>query len=453
MEKKVKNITVLVSMLLVLLMEIFYFIIQYYQLPMGDDTLAPFLNMTQHYVSNGNWTPDVKITTFSMMITAIIDYWKHFGGRISTVFWVPLLGIVGQKVCAFIGATVYTGIILCIGRIAWGEWKKIFDHPLALLIIALYQYYLTATSSYMQMWTMVCHYAMPTFLCLIYYIYADWLMHQKKIYKWNILGIIVLGLLTGTTHEVIALLCIIMVGIRGIVLLKKYRMKFKRVYIHTGLIIGYTICVFAPGNWERMKISHDAARTQTGILFKIKTSMEAHILAMGLQEKWPLIILSICFVCMMLTIFIWNKKKLRDVIEENIEILAVIISSLLIWTIFAPPVPQYGLQFTKACICIFIFRNMEVKMQKGSISLCIAIVSILWVSITNISWCRELVETTTLRREQIQTALSAGKTEVTVSRYPDSTAKYVTFFNRANEDIYLDVCSKIYYGIEIHVEK
>lgn len=454
-KKKLNRIIEIMGIIVIILTWCYFFVIQYYQLRMGDDVLAPYLNSTQHYITDGQWVPTTKIANVHMMLSSVLDYWLHFGGRITTVFWWPLLGIAGGEFfCSVVGACVYTGIILTIGKIAWkGRWRDILSHPCGLIGISLYQYIITATSSYMQMWTFVCHYAMPTLLCLVYYLYSNKVMEQEHISKKNIVGLILLGILVGASHEVTAILCMVLVGTRGLVLLFKKKMFWKRLTIYIGLLGGACICIFAPGNFARMKIAHDTARVSTSILVKIKTSLEAHILAAGLLAKWALLLLGICFIGMLFSLLFVEKKRILDLLIDNAEFLMVILCSVIVWAVFAPPVPQYGLQLMKACICIFIFRNIKLPRKPSKIYLIVTCMATIGVLATNVPWCKDLISITSIRREQIQEAKEAGKEEVEVAKYPDSTAKFVTFFNLANEDIYSDNAAQVYYGLRIYVKK
>lgn len=449
-ERMETQILSVLSSVVIILILLYYYIIQYYQLPYGDDTLSQFKDCYYWYTKSVEWHPEQFLSNLPMIMEEVWNRWWFFQGRITTAFLGPLLSIAGQRVCAVIGSLTYTGIILCIGKLIWGrkDWKQIFLHPAGLLIIALYQYALTATATYMQMWTFVCHYAIPTLLSMLYYIYAEMIMEKRKGNGIHLFLLTILGIMTGAAHELLGAYCIILVFTRWFVLYHRRKTDIRQICVHLGLLSGYAFCVLAPGNFARMGIAHDIARTQTKIGDKLLASINAHLLALGFGSRYPTLIFFILVMAVLVSSFV-NKKRIKEIVVDNLELLEICFGSVFIWAVVAPPVPQYGLQLWKAAVIICLFRNIQFNLNfKAVYPLLTVLLISVFVSV-NINWCKDLISVTQQRRKEISEAKIEQKQEVIVTSYPPSTANFMTKFNVGNGDIYEGEWDYKFYGIHI----
>jgi len=447
MWKEDEKFKVMLSIMILFLAGIIFYIIQYYQLLLGDDVLFQYENSHYCYTGLKQWGPDEKITNLSMMIDEVWARWKYFSGRFSTVVLVPLLNILGQKICSVMGSIVYVLVIICIGRVIWGSWKEIFRHPLGLLCIYLLQFHLSPTASYMQMWTFVCHYSMPLVLCLLYYVF--WMEYTKKqlTMKW-LVALNVFGVYVGATHELLPLYCFILIGIRGIMIYKKQFFK-PLALSNIGILLGYLFVVVAPGNLIRMGIDHDKRRMETGIKEKIWISLNAHIQALGLENLIVKIFLITAIIIIGYAGY-RNRSKIKENILDNLEFVVAAALSIILWAIVAPPVAQYSLPFFKAIVVILFFRMIDIEIKFSSKYVAFVSAMVLVFVFTNVAWCKDLIDVATYRRYQIEVAKEENKSEVVLVNYPESTANYFTDDNMGNiPGIYDTETNTDFYGIRL----
>lgn len=449
MKIQYSQIKIYFCIIIIALTFILYFIVQYGQIPMGDDILFQFKDSFLWYTKKSEWHPTQIIDTFPLMIKEVCDRWKLFSGRLTTVVLVPLLNIGGQKICSFIGAFTYTSIILCIGKLAW---EDVFQHPFGLAIISMFQYALTSTALYMQLWTFVCHYAIPTLLCLLYIIYTKRNKRQSVDGK-NAIFLTFLGGITGATHELIGGYCIIIIFFDWLQSYVQGNTKsfLKDLRLHVGLIVGYAVCLLAPGNLFRIKIEHDKSRITTSIFEKIRISIGAHIYALGIGDVFPTLIVLVAFVLILISVRI-EKRRFKDFIINNMALLLSIMISIFMWAAVAPPVAPYGLQIWKALFIVFIFRNIRIEYHNRTIYCMATSILIFFCIWQNWKWTSELLRIGNLRREQIESAIAEDEEIVFVSQYPDITSNYMTMFNLANENEFSGEFGKEFYGIEVYPE-
>ncbi len=431
---------------------VFYFIICYFQMPKGDDLLAPFYMSHLHYVDESGWEPNERLITFGQAIRQFISYYMTFNGRIPVLFSGFIFGRFGQIVTAVISSLVYVSTILTVAKLGLQSWDKVVKAPIWLLFCSIYMYQLTPTGSYIEMWTFVCQYGIPTLLYLLYYQLVINAYRKEEISVWEKTRIFILGFCAGLCHECLGVFCICLVLVRAILEIRKHHMHFKRIWLNIGLWVGYVITFSAPGNFKRLLSNHDEARYSLGIIEKMSTSIYEHFIAAGVlsrKEGWMFLLLAFFATASCIKM----KKSILFLIESNLEILVTLFLSVLVWAVFAPPVPQYGLQLWKALLIIFMLRFVDVSILSNKVWELISISGIvIWIGF-NIGWVSDLVNVTIERRGEIADAVESGKDEVYVRRYPESTAGYLTLYNYTNNDVFDNAYAIEYYGIRIKIEE
>ncbi len=453
MKISIEKIKFFLSIVLIAFMFMFFFIVQYGEIPTGDDILFQFKDSFCWYTQRDVWHPTQFIDNFPLMVEEIFNRWKLFSGRLTTAFFVPLLNILGQKICSFIGALIYTLVILCIAVLTFekdGNWIDFFQHPFELVIIFLFQYALTPTALYMHQWTFVCHYAMSTLLYLLYIIYTKRNYTRNNCLK-TIICQTILGLFTGATHELLGGYCIMIIFFEWLQLYIKRKVSIKDLYIHTGLIVGYAFTLLAPGNFIRLKIEHDNSRITTGILEKFRYSIGAHVYALGIGDLVPTLIILVSIILFIFS-FCCERRNIKEFVFDNSGVMLSVLLSVLMWAVVAPPVPQYGLQIWKALFIIFIYRNIHIRHINQYIYSAVTVILISICILQSWKWQSELIEIGNLRRVQIANGIANGDEIVYISPYPDITSNYTTRFNRANENDFSGEFGKLFYGIEVYPE-
>ena len=146
----------------------FYYIISYYQMRLGDDILFSFYMGFKNYLDGNIWEPEERILTLKQAIEQYAQYYITFSGRITSLLQGYFFNLFGEKIISVISAFIYVGIILLIVKIGWGG-RNFVKAPVILLLCSFYMFQLSATGSYINMWTITCHYSVPTLLFLLYY--------------------------------------------------------------------------------------------------------------------------------------------------------------------------------------------------------------------------------------------------------------------------------------------
>lgn len=429
----------------------FYFCVCFFQMPKGDDLLAPFYMGFMHYVDGYELNSLERTETIAQAINQFISYYLQFNGRLTMLFQGYLLNKVGWFGISLISSEVYVLTILLIGRIGLRSWEAVVKSPFFLVLTSLYMYELTATGSYIEMWTFVCQYGVPTLLYLLYYMLITNFYELEEISKWKVAGIGALGVIAGACHECLGALCIFLVSIRTSSLLVNKKICLKKVWINAGLLFGYICTLFAPGNFKRLLSEHDVARFSLGIVGKIQTSIESHFLAFGGLQKSVVILVGIFFIFIVLS-FVRNKMTILSIIKENSEIILTLFASVIMWAVFAPPVPQYGLQFWKALLIIWLLRGIATNICSVKVWNVLSVMALaIWVYI-NGTWMPDLIRVTTERQVQIAEAVENKQDVVYVSQYPESTNRWLTHFNMANQNKFESVYAIEYYGTKVLIK-
>ena len=302
------------------------------------------------------------------------------------------------------------------------------------------------------MWTFVCQYGIPTLFYLLYYNTVLESYKQDHVTKGKVFCIAIVGFCIGACHECLGAFCICLVTVKAIWEVYQKHMNLNRIWLNTGLYLGYMVTFLAPGNFKRLFSSHDEARYSLGVMEKVQTSIYEHMIAAGVLSRREGSLFLVFLVMAVITL-IKNKTFVWKYIKDNLEILITLVSSILVWAIFAPPVPQYGLQLWKALLIILLLKGIKID----AFNICFWNISAvlilgLWISI-NIKWIPDLIEVTTERRIKIEEAINRGDDVVYVKKYPETTNRYLTLYNYSNKDVYNNDCGIKYYGLKVLIDE
>lgn len=402
-------------------------------------------------MDGAEWKPVERVETFGQAFQQYASYYMQFNGRLPALLQSLSYNKLGTLGTACISATVYVSTLLLIVRIGLKSWENVVKAPVWLLLSSLYMYELTPTGTYIEMWTFVCQYGVPTLLYLLYYLLVLETYKEDRVTKGKAVWLLILGFLAGACHECLGAFCICLVTVKAIWKVYQKHMNLKRIWLNIGLYLGYMVTFFAPGNFKRLFSSHDEARHMLGVMEKVQTSIYEHMIAAGVlsrREGW----LFLVFLVVAVVSCIKYKTSVWVLVKDNLEILITLVSSVFVWAIFAPPVPQYGLQFWKALLIIFLLRGIDIDVFKNCFWNVFAVMILsLWMNI-NLRWIPDLISVTMERRAQIEDAIDKGEDMVYVKKYPQSTYRYLTLYNYANQNVFNDDCGIKYYGIRIIID-
>lgn len=447
---------VLLSIVILLFFATLWFTLMYYRMPLGDDVLVQHETGINLYLDNSNKNVGNLITSGTQIWDKMIYEYHVWNGRILGELGTPLLGIFGQLFTAVISVVIYTGIVLASGVLAFGSLKNTLRNPLAILVFAVILFWYSEAMGMMAMWIMTCIYGLTMLLYLIYMGMNNIIISKKFVLKmrWIVLFNI-LGFITGMTNEALGAICFILIMIRTFVSIYQQKAGIKRIFMHSGLFVGYCICFFAPGNFNRMAQSHDSSRMIVGILARMKSSLYMHYTTLKGTDPLNIAIMTLLLFLFFVTILPFTRKKMKQLFVNNYEYLIGILASIGIWGL-VPYTPQYGTLLWLDFVLIFLLKNITVdkKLAKFSLVGIVSICLLSYIGIKNYAWMSALRTTTTEWRTTIKTALENGQDEVLVPQYPEITNNYFTIWNYPNrQEDYDTSYYQSYYGIHILVDK
>jgi len=444
----------LLSIAIILFFATLWFMLIYYRMPLGDDVLGQHVTGINLYLDNPNRNIGSLITSWSLVWNKMIYEYNLWNGRILGTLCVPFLEMFGQIFTAVVSVIIYTGIVLASGILAFGSLKGILRNPLAILVFSVSMFWYNAAMGIMSMWTMTCMYGLTMLLYLIYMVMLNKLISRKFVFKmqWIVLFNI-LGFIAGITHEVLGAICIILIMFKTLVFIYQQKAGIKRIFIHSGLIVGYCFCFFAPGNFNRIRQSHDSLVFHLSILTRMKLSLKVHTATLMGTSHLNLVILTMLLFLFVFTLVRLTRREVKQLLINNCEYLIGIGASIGIWGL-VPYTPPYGTLLWLDFVLIFLLRNIKVneKMAKLSLVSIVSICLLSYIGIKSYVWMNALRTTTTEWRTLIKDAKEKGQTEVLVPEYPKITNNYFTRMNRANHKPKYETYYTSYYGIYIIVD-
>lgn len=342
--------------------------------PVGDDVLSHFNRGLNLYLDDEPNSFGYRITSFRQVFGAMKVFYLKWSGRMTGYFFVFSGSLMPRLLRAVLAVTVYILNILLALRLVYGTIKKVLCHPIAFEVLFLATYWFKPGSSYSKMWTMVGVYGIPLLLCLLYYNLArsdgKWRAYGPALILFQLLGI-----LTGLSNEISGAILISMLGIDWLVRVLSKKDRWTSLFWHTGLGIGYLLCFFAPGNFHRMKQSHDAAIYTKPLSERIWTSYITHqsVLKFNTPVLWYKFNFPILWYMLILLLLIALISLLLECgscgilktgkrfLLRNFPFLAGGAISILAWGCVSHA-PEYGLDFFICIFYIILFRTINVEL-------------------------------------------------------------------------------------------
>lgn len=359
MINKLKISIVVSSVIIMILSVLFVILVSYSRPPVGDDILLSFFGYFSPYYNPDGFVLGDRIHSIFQAFQSVKETYMNWGGRVVGFFLMPFISIYGDWFIAVANALVLLGIILSTGVLIFGNIKKVLLQPFFLIFGFLVFVYFYFGIYYLLMWAMMAPYGVSALLCLVYVYFIQRVYDCKNIYIKDIIFINLLGFTTGITHEIYVLvMCVFL-----LVLFIQSKEKIKHLICNIGIFVGAILCVFAPGNFVRMKSVHDVSIFDPYII-KLAKSIITHIHAI---LGYGLYLLPIClflFVLFCILLFL-NRKNLGALLKESkalIPYFFVLLSSPFIWAI-ASYVPSYGLVLFTAFFWVFVFKLLIIMLK------------------------------------------------------------------------------------------
>lgn len=482
--KKAISYRYICSVILLLTVAIFLFVLRYSTPLLGDDIGGLVKNnpdsYLDDYVSSEECTLDLDFsftTTFGNAITSYQLWW----GRMSKYLLVPLVkfiftfpdGVNWVLFSIYITAMAMIMFLLIIKTI-WSSAEEALDSPMKLLLLGLLVFYIPSYSyAYMTrilMYTFTNIYVFS----LILYLWLYCLIRKNLVRKTNptvisLIGINIVGLLAGFSHEVNGVLF-------GIILLiqliryfleqkdKKEKFQYQKFFLYIGFVIGYCGCFFAPGNFNRAGQSHESTLQSISLWNRIGNSVYIHAFIAYKLFIIPIVIIPLCLIAFVVLLK-YKQLTIREIMRSvmsNIEWFLAFAASAIIWGV-CPRVVNYGMLATNAILIIGamkVLNELQGKISalsgEKSRNLCTALAMFILIALIG-SHYLEVSEVWGIAgewRTAVLEARAAGLEEVIVPAYPeDLDYRFFDIQNINNQGAFDKTIYKVVYGTHILIEK
>ncbi len=443
---------ILISVILLSICALVLFLTVYFRPALGDDILEQFKCCDKWYNDDPTW---VELPPKNTWKAAWEDAWylyNHWSGRVIYLLSIAMLTIWGQ-ISVAIGVTlIYLVIVLAGGRLVFGSLPELFMHPVSVGVISslimLYNY----TMDHSTMWTFAGIYgtAYAFYLvdlnCTIDIIRGRLAQDKSLLVKMNILG-----LLAGLTHELLGAWYILQLIIIYLVSFG-FKKTLKHVKYYYGMMVGYAICFFAPGNFVRAGSRHDAG-LHSSWFHRLFEGASQHGQCILKMQNGGIVIGVLLILCTFAALVKIDPVKLKAGKNRFIFYIGAILMSWIIWSIMAytPVYGMVGMLMYVILLCIEIIRASRLRiLDYGRI---IGIALGLLLIIDNGPWIYRFGTETAVRNRLIEEAKANGESEVHVPAYSEKVCRHVVFDYYTNSsDMYGCLPETKFFGIKIVVD-
>ncbi len=428
--------------------------------PIGDDIAGFYETSISFYLDEMEDSLGDRITSVGQAFNAVKLVYSTWSGRILGYTLACLGGVLPTVVKAVMGSGIMMINSLLVLLIAFGNLKETIKHPVLYMVTYLALYWYRPLCSGEYMWTMISIYEFSLMVCLIFCAY----MLINDSVKKNVVIAIILGFLAGISNETSAILTISVLGLDWIYKVATKKEKLSSFFMYGGLFVGSIINILSPGNFNRMKQSHDHEIHDISFLERLKDSIGAHrvmlisgntvlrIVIIGLMVSTTFF--TVRFICM------YGKKGIIVILRETYPFIISGLVSIAMWGCM-PRTPAYGLSFWIALFYITIGRLVKITFPKENFkftkaimytNIVIGTILIIAFIADNSSWLIKHTQISVRRNELIGEAVLSNKEEVVVPRYTDEALGPMTnqdYLN--NQDVYDSETCRTYYGLRVRV--
>lgn len=452
-----KAITYTVSGMSIIFILLFIIFISYYREPLGDDVLSQFTNGGMYYIDGYKGGVGNQINDLPSLYESVKWNYLNWGGRIMGFTLLPLLSLFGHTFTAIITGICFVYLILLAGLLIFNNTKELLKHPLVIILLFLFLYYLNPSINYLLMWTFTSIYIVSLILLgTYYYLFQKYFaFYNISFTNQNIILFNILGFFAGFTHEVFSFTILSLILSLTLKEIIKNKLPIRILFYHTGLLLGTILCISAPGNINRLSQSHDAIRMSQSFIIKLLLVVRTTIYAIIGANKISLFIFAILIAIILikytskntnnkniLLSFLKGSILAGPFIKNNWIDIFLLFYVIGIWGIF-PYMGSYGSILFLFWLSVLIFKNIFIynpgaidnlisKYENSLIGLLVVISIVSILCIQNYSWMSSMAKTTIERRIIIENAIKENDRYVNVPLYDDKYSNRFNFYNYNN---------------------
>lgn len=425
------------SIICISILACYIYIIARYRPWIGDDAIFCFEGALSYYINYGKASePYVgnRITEITQVIGRVIEYYTQWGGRLLTGVVDPLMVIAGKTTSAIITSAIFIGILINSLKLVYKKTIEIFRHPLELICVGALLLMYNSTMSHSISRVFINLYGLSFMLYFMLLNLNEQCMKNDEVNSGNIFTMNALGLLAGISHELLGIWFMIQLLLQTVLTKRDIKSIFIHFRYFCGLAIGYTICVVAPGNFARMKNSHEISAYNT-FFDRFLESIKTHIHTFINYEYMGAHILKILII-IFIAAFIFlctkgNHEYMGWVAEKSIYIAI----SVVLWSIPARASARgmYGAMVYVLIILLKVIYEAEKEIKyKEYISAVLACIVMLLVLRDCNSWMPSMVKQAVYREKLIALSVEKRYSEIVVPKFSEECDRNVFFLRYVN---------------------
>lgn len=486
----------LCSIFIILVAALFLFLLRYDVPLYGDDlnglvTNNPDNNYLDDRVAVGECELNLDYSLHMTWIQLVETYFT-WNGRVTAKLVIPVIRMifslpdrVSWTLFSLYIMLFQLIMLLVVVSAVCGSIREGLRAPTVVLLAGVLLFYLPSYSyAYMTrliMYTFTNIYVISVILYLLFYtavrrVYAPPADRQTSaagLSAKTLIGINLLGFLAGLSHEAYGVIfgAVLLTQMAGFWLQNHRRISIRYLFLYVGYLVGFCICFFAPGNFNRAQQSHESTLRTVPLIERLFNSIYIH--AFVGYKIWivPVVVLPILFVLLAVLL----KKKIlsvRDVltaVTNNLDCFMGFIMSAITWGLVARVV-NYGMLAANALLIIGVIRTFRelwmlvseriiAEKKEGKTEIIqnilagLSVLVVISLAAGNYSDMSAVHRTADKWREHIRVARKVGMEEIEVPAYPEGLDYRFYDLNAINnQGRYDTVACRVVYDTHVVIE-
>lgn len=284
----------------------------------------------------------------------------------------------------------------------------------------------------------------------------------------TLIGINLSGALAGLSHEAHGV-------IFGVVLLTQmlrfwftnnWKIRIRSMFLYPGYVIGFCVCFFAPGNFNRAAQSHESALRTVSLFTRLFNSIYIHTYVAYKIWIFPLVVLPVLAVVLIVLLYrrVLGWKEVFMAVVRNLEWYLGFAMSAVTWGIVAR-VMTYGMLAANVLLVIGVIRTFRElwslaaerisaseKKNRGAVTVLagMSVVAVMGLLFWYSSQISAVHRTADVWRAHIRVARKVGMEEIEVPAYPEGLDHRFYDLNAMNNQRQYDkIAARVVYGTRV----
>lgn len=178
----------------------------------------------------------------------------------------------------------------------------------------------------------------------------------------TLIGINLFGALAGLSHEAYGVIfgAVLLTQMLRFWFTNNWKLRIRSMFLYPGYVIGFCICFFAPGNFNRAAQSHESALRTVSVLTRLFNSIYLHMYVAYKIWIFPVIVLPVLALVLIALLYrrMLGWREVFMAVVHNLEWFLGFAMSAVIWGIVAR-VTTYGMLAANVLLIIGVIRTLR----------------------------------------------------------------------------------------------